>query len=283
MLPFSRRRFLEAAGLTAVAPAIDFAAAQTAAPASAAAIAVEKNVVFGKGGQLDMRLDIYKPRPGTEKRTATIHLHGGGFTGGNKEQLNERILPYARAGYTAISADYRLTAQGSWPAMIEDVKAAIRWTRANASRLAIDTAHIIVVGYSAGGYLALTAAGTPNRAELEGTGGNAGVPSHVAACVAYYAVTEKGPPPSPAASTYVSAAYPPTILFHGVADTTVPIESSQRFFQLLRDTKIPSEFHSFAGVAHVFDSQPDLAQVCGQLADVFIDRHVLNPRPTPTA
>jgi acetyl esterase/lipase len=283
MLQLSRRRFLEAVGLTAIAPAVDLASAQTAVPASPAAIAVEKNVVFGKGGQLDMRLDIYKPRPGTEKRTATIHLHGGGFTGGNKEQLNERILPYARAGYTAISADYRLTAQGSWPAMIEDVKAAIRWTRANASRLAIDPAHIIVVGYSAGGYLALTAAGTPNRTEFEGTGGNAGVPTQVAACVAYYAVTDKGPPPSAAAATYVSASYPPTILFHGVADTTVPIESSQRFFQLLRDAKVTSEFHSFAGVAHVFDSQPDLAQVCGQLADVFIDRHVLNPRPTPTA
>ena len=125
----------------------------------------------------------------------------------------------------------------------------------------------------------MTAAGTANRAELEGAGGNAGVGTQVAACVAYYAVTEKGPPPSPAAATYVTAAYPPTVLFHGVADTTVPIESSQRFFQVLRDAKVPSEFHSFAGVAHVFDSQADLAQVCGQIADVFLTRHVLNPRP----
>ena len=78
----SRRRFIEAAGIAAAAPAVDFASAQgTATPAS---IAVEKNVVFGKGGALDLRLDIYKPRPGTEKRAATIHLHGGGFTGGNK-------------------------------------------------------------------------------------------------------------------------------------------------------------------------------------------------------
>jgi len=277
----SRRYFLETAGIMAAAPAIELASAQgtTTTPT----MAIEKDVVFGKGGALDLRLDIYKPRPGTEKRAATIHLHGGGFTGGNKEQLSERILPYARAGYTAISADYRLTAQGSWPAMIEDVKAAIRWTRANAGRLGIDPARIIVVGYSAGGYLALTAAGTPNRAELEGSGGNAGVGTQVAACVAYYAVTEKGPPPSPAAASYVSASYPPTVLFHGVADTTVPIESSQRFFQLLRDAKVPSEFHSFAGVAHVFDSQPDLAQVCGQIADVFVTRHVLNPHPAPTA
>jgi acetyl esterase/lipase len=277
----SRRHFLEAAGIAAAAPALDLAGAQTTS--TAAPIDVEKNVVFGKGGSIDLRLDIYKPRLGTEKRAATIHLHGGGFTGGNKEQLSERILPYARAGFTAMSADYRLTTQGSWPAMIEDVKAAIRWTRANAGRLGIDPARIIVVGYSAGGYLALTAAGTANRSELEGTGGNAGVGTQVAACAAYYAVTEKGPPPSPPAASYVTASFPPTVLFHGVADTTVPIESSQRFFQLLRDAKVPSEFHSFAGVAHVFDSQADLAQVCGHLADVFIDRHVLHPRPAPTA
>jgi len=277
----SRRYFLEAAGAIAVMPALDIASAQ--GTTSAPSIAVEKDVVFGKGGTTDLRLDIYKPRPGTEKRAATLHLHGGGFTGGNKEQLNERIRPYALAGYTAISADYRLTTQGSWPAMIEDVKAAIRWTRVNASRLGVDPARIMVVGYSAGGYLALTAAGTPNRADLEGAGGNAGIGTQVAACVAYYAVTDKGPTPSPSAASYVTATFPPTVLFHGVADTTVPIESSQRFFQLLRDAKVPSEFHSFAGVAHIFDSQPDLAQVCGQIADVFIDRHVLNPRPTPTA
>ena len=54
-----------------------------------------------------------------------------------------------------------------------------------------------------------------------------------------------------------------SLRFHGVAHATVPIESSQRFFQLLRDAKVPAEFHAFAGVAHVFDSQPDLAQVCG--------------------
>src|SRR5258705_4225739 len=216
----SRRYFLETAGILAAAPAIELASGQgtrTTPP-----MGIEKDVVFGKGGALDLRLDIYKPRPGTEKRAATIHLHGGGFTGGNKEQLSERILPYARAGYTAISADYRLTGQGSWPAMIEDVKAAIRWTRANAGRLGIDPARIIVVGYSAGGYLALTAAGTPNRAELEGSGGNAGVGTQVAAFVAYYRLTDKGPPPSPAGGGCMCAADPPAPVFFVVAGTRPP-------------------------------------------------------------
>jgi len=280
MTRLTRRGFLGTAGIVAAAPALEAMAAQSTSPS--ASISVEKDVVYGKGGAMDLRLDVYRPRPGSEKRVATIHLHGGGFAGGNKETLTERVRPFAAQGYTAIASQYRLTGQASWPAMIEDVKTAIRWTRANASRLGIDPARIVIVGYSAGGYLALTAAGTQNRADLEGSGGNPGVGTQVAGCLAYYAVTAMGPPPSPSATTYVTAAFPPTVLFHGVADTTVPIESSQRFFQLLRDAKVPSEFHSFAGAPHIFDRVPEYASACAQVADVFLDRHVINPRPFPT-
>lgn len=274
----TRRGFLGTAGILAAVPALGAMAAQSASPVS---IPVEKDVVFGTGGEKELRCDLYRPRPGTEKRAATIHLHGGGFAGGSKETLSERISPFAAQGYLAIAAQYRLTGQGTWPAMLEDVKTAIRWTRANSGRLGIDPARIVVVGYSAGGYLALSAAGTQNRPDLEGRGGNPGVGTQVAACVAYYAVTEKGPPPSPSAMSSVTAAFPPTVLFHGVADTTVPIESSQRFFQLLRDAKVPSEFHSFAGAPHIFDRVPEFAVACAQVADLFVDRHVIDPRPFP--
>jgi dipeptidyl aminopeptidase/acylaminoacyl peptidase len=63
------------------------------------------------------------------------------------------------------------------------------------------------------------------------------------------------------------------VLFHGVADTTVPIESSQRFFQVLRDKKVPAEFHCFAGQPHIFDREPVFANACAQLADLFIARN----------
>jgi len=168
----TRRSFLEAAGLAATAPMLGAVPAE--AQARGGSLAVEKNVVFGKGGDMDLRCDLYRPAPGTEKRMATIHLHGGGFTGGSKDTLTERIQPYAAQGYLAIASQYRLLGPAAWPAMIEDVKTAIRWTRANAASLGIDPARIVIVGYSAGGHLALRAAGTQNRRELEGSGGNAG-------------------------------------------------------------------------------------------------------------
>ncbi|HYS25373.1 MAG TPA: alpha/beta hydrolase, partial [Vicinamibacterales bacterium] len=185
----TRRLFLGSLGATLALPELR-ARAQGPAPAAPAAN-VEADVVYGKGGDTDLHLDIYKPTGAANKRMAIVHFHGGGFTGGNKNGLAARLQTMSGRGYVNIAAQYRLAANGAarWPAQIEDVKAAIRWTRANASRLGIEPARIAVAGYSAGGHLALFAAGTANRPEFEGKGGNAGVPTEVAACLAYYAVT----------------------------------------------------------------------------------------------
>jgi hypothetical protein len=55
---------------------------------------------------------------------------------------------------------------------------------------------------------------------------------------------------------------------------TVPVESSQHIFQMLRSAKVPSELHTFAGQDHVFDRDPKFAVACGNLADLFIDKNV---------
>jgi len=260
--------------------------------AQSGSVGVEKDVVFGKGGDMELKLDIYKPPAGKEKRMATIHFHGGGFAGGNKESLAERIKPYAALGYVAIAAQYRLSGQAGYPALVHDAKAAIRWVRANVKRLGIEPQRIGVVGYSAGGYHALFTAGTGNRPEFEGTGGNAGVSSQVAACIAYYPATNIPANMLPAgadefakrganATTYIAAGFPPTAVFHGFKDTTIPIDSSQRLVQQFRDANVPVEFHAFEGVPHVFDSNPEFAVLAAQLADLFLDRHVVNPRTYP--
>ncbi len=277
----------------AAVPALSSVAmAQTPGPAQTN-VKVESDVVFGKGGDMDLKLDIYRPPAGvTPKRMATIHFHGGGFTAGNKESLSERVKPFAALGYVAIAAQYRLAGQAGYPALVHDAKAAIRWVRANATKLGIDPARIAVAGYSAGGYHALFAAGTGDRAEFEGSGGNAGVSTKVAACLAYYPATNVPASMLPAGSdaaaqkaanstTYIAAGYPPVAIFHGMKDTTIPVESSKRLVQQFQDAQVPVEFHAFEGVPHVFDSNPEFAVITAQLADFFIDRHVLNPRTYP--
>jgi acetyl esterase/lipase len=298
MQGMTRRRFIGTTGLAAVAPLGTSLSGMTPqnAASTRGAVPIEKNIVFGKGGSTDLHLDIYRPPSGTEKRMATIHIHGGGFTGGSKDTLVERVPPYAARGYVAIAVQYRLAGDAKWPSQIEDVKAAIRWTRANAKSLGVDPERIAVVGHSAGGHLALFAAGTPNRPEFEGKGGTPGVSTQVVACCAYYPATEITPRPDGTANnllaagsdaaahraaspvSYITKDFPPTVIFHGTADTTIPLESSERLFKQLRDAKVPVEFHAIEGVPHVFDSNKEYAEAAAALADFFIDRHVVHSR-----
>jgi acetyl esterase/lipase len=297
MTGMTRRGFMGTAGLAATVPALGSLAKESEAAAQRS-IEVERDIVFGQGGSTELKLDIYRPPAGTEKRMATIHLHGGGFRAGSKESLNERVRPYAERGYVAITSQYRLTGEARWPAQIHDVKAAIRWVRAHADDLGVMSDRIAIAGYSAGGQLALFAAGTGDRPEFEGEGGTPEVSTKVIACFAYYPGTQvrlgRGANANPlladgsdeaahvAASptTYV-ADFAPTVLFHGTEDTTIPPDSSERFYRMLQDEAVPSELHLFAGVPHVFDSHPEFAQAAAQLADFFTDRYVINPRTYP--
>ena len=148
MHEMTRRGFFETAGMAAVVPSVGVFTAQSGGPARGS-MSIEKNIVFGKAGNTDLHLDIYKPSGGPQKRMAMIHIHGGGFTAGSKDTLADRVAPFVALGYVSIPVQYRLIGEARWPAQIEDVKAAIRWTRANASRLNIDANRIAVAGYSA--------------------------------------------------------------------------------------------------------------------------------------
>jgi acetyl esterase/lipase len=298
MEEMTRRGFLETAGMAAVIPSVGAIAAQNGGPTRGSA-SVEKNIVFGQAGNTDLHLDIYRPADVAEKRMALIHIHGGGFTAGSKDGMADRIAPFVALGYVSIPVQYRLAGEAKWPAQIEDVKAAIRWTRANAKSLGVDPERIGVVGYSAGGHLALFAAGTCNRPDFEGKNGTPGVSTQLAACCAYYAVTEIRPRADGTANvllapgsdevahraasplTYVAKGFPPTVIFHGTADVTVPLESSERLFKQFREAQVPAEFHAFEGVPHAFDSNPEFAKVAARLSDFFIDRKVLHPRTYP--
>ena len=259
---------------------------------------VESDIVFGSGGGRDLVCDIYHPQKDMGKRTALIHLHGGAWQFGGKEMMSNKAAYFAARGYVSIATQYRLTDEAKWPAQIEDVKACIRWTRATADRLGIEPSRIALVGYSAGAHLALIAAGTQNRPELEGQGGNTGAGTELAACFAYYPPieiereTDEGDhwlmPEGSSQSDYQAASpvsyigpdYPPTALFHGGADF-MPIENSLRMFHGLRADDVPVELHIFEGLSHEFDQHAEFGEECAALCDLFLDRHVVNPRVYP--
>jgi len=300
MARFTRRSFVKATGAVAAAPALAGIAMQARSQPPAPDIGdlrAERDIVFGKGGDMDLTLDVYRPPEGvTSKRMGIIHLFGGGFFTGNKNAgyiINDAKALGAR-GYTSISANYRLSSQGSWPAQIHDTKAAIRWVRANADRIGIDADKIAVAGYSAGGMLSLLAGGTNGKADFEGDGGNAGVSSDVTAAIGVYPLAsaqiatslwpegQATPEAIAAASptTYIGPNHAPTIIIQGEADTTVLPSSSINYWNALHEAGVPAALTMIQGANHAFDNAAlDAVEVMAQSIDLFLDRLFVNPQP----
>src|SRR5499427_8727964 len=301
MARLTRRGFVKASGALAAAPALTALSLQAQGPApDTGDLRVEKDIVFGKGGTKDLTLDVYRPPAGVaSKRMAIIHLFGGGFFVGNKNAgyiINDAKALGAR-GYTSVSANYRLQSEGLWPAQIHDTKAAIRWTRANADKLGVEANRIVIAGYSAGGMLALMAAGTRGRKEFEGEGGNAGVSSEVNACIGVYPLASaqiatglfpqgQATPENIAAASptsYITKDFAPTIFIHGTDDGTVPVQSSIDFFTKLRALGVPTTMTLIQGADHAFDNSAfDAIEVMAHSIDLFLDRLIINPKPYPS-
>jgi acetyl esterase/lipase len=130
-------------------------------------------------------MDIVRPKE-AGKHPAILAIHGGGFRGGSRKGYQAICTTLAERGYVCATADYRLAPAAPFPAAVYDVKSAVRYLRANASRLGIDPAKIGVMGGSAGGHLALFLGVTGNVPEFEGDGPNRDQSSRVSVVVDYY-------------------------------------------------------------------------------------------------
>ena len=255
---------------------------------------IEENMVIGKGGDRDLLVDIIKPVNLSRPVPGILFLPGGGWRRADRTPLTERYgISLANHGYVCVAGGYRVMDEARWPAQIQDVKASIRWMRANAEMLGIDPSLIVVAGKSAGGHLALLAAGTPDLKVFEGDGGNPTVSSRVAAVVGVSPVTTVvdrartpdfepmfGKDPSDelviAASpvSYADANYPPALFLHGTSDDRVPHSTTMVMYQKLEDAGVPVDLHLFAGQDHFFDREPHFYRAVTDAMHLFISRYV---------
>jgi acetyl esterase/lipase len=104
------------------------------------------------------KLDIYLPSEGNGPYPVIISIHGGAYSGGDKMGPDLLMAMSAlKRGYAVVSVNYRLSGEAVFPAQIHDIKAAIRFLRANAAQYNLNPNQIACWGSSAGGQLSALA------------------------------------------------------------------------------------------------------------------------------
>jgi acetyl esterase/lipase len=168
------------------------ATANTMPPTSALASPTALTRVAGElayaTGSIAQRLDLYMPVE-VPHPALVVFIHGGGWVTGDKRGPlpTTAVEFFVEQGYAVASVNYRLADEATFPAQLLDVKAAIRWLRANAGSYGFDPDRMVVVGESAGAHLASllgVSAGEPQFDDPDL--GNAGVSSAVSAVVDFY-------------------------------------------------------------------------------------------------
>jgi acetyl esterase/lipase len=131
-------------------------------------------------------LDIYLPAEGTGPFNVIVYVHGGGWGVSDKRsaELEQALKQGLKHGYAVVSVNYRFSSEAKFPAQIYDVKAAIRWIRANGKNYNLKTEKIGAWGGSSGGHLVALLGTSGGVKELEGASlGNAQESSRVQAVI----------------------------------------------------------------------------------------------------
>jgi acetyl esterase/lipase len=138
------------------------------------------------------RLDLIRPAASAASAPpaaggtfpVVVVIHGGAFSVGDKTDMRNEVRALVARGYAVASPNYRMSGEAPFPAAVADVKAAVRWLRANADRYGLDPTRIGAIGESAGANLAAMLGTSGNLTFPEDTAlGNITQPSTVRAVV----------------------------------------------------------------------------------------------------
>lgn len=160
-----------------------------------------KNIEFAQaptadGSSKTLRINIWKG-VGEDPQPVVLFVHGGAWESGdnnlegNASEQIRALMSLREKGMTVAAATYRFSREAVFPAQIHDVKAAVRFLKANATTYGIDPDRIMTMGESAGAQLALLAAVSNGEEALEGKiGANLDFDSNVIGCVDCYGMTD---------------------------------------------------------------------------------------------
>jgi acetyl esterase/lipase len=274
--------------------------------------AAETGIPFATVEGVELKLDLHRPQD-VERPLVAIYVHGGAWRAGSREDVPVAAL--LRHGIAIASVDYQLSIQARFPAQVHDIKAAIRFLRAKADTLRIDTERIAIIGSSAGGHLAALTGLTNDHTELEGSvGDHLDQSSRIAAIVSFYGAgnlqsilgqsTELGltvrvpalklllgnlPDQASALAALASPVQhldrkdPPLLLIHGDADPQMPYQQSLELEQACKAKGAACQLISLSGGKHggdVFYSEQQMIRVA-EFLKAALKPHASSARGDP--
>ncbi|NUO97990.1 MAG: alpha/beta hydrolase fold domain-containing protein [Nonomuraea sp.] len=237
-------------------------------------------------------LDLYLPSTGITPRPLIIWHSGSAWSSDDGKSGADAIAAvFNPLGFAVAGVSVRSSAQGIFPAQVHDIKAAIRWLRANAATYQLDPNRFAIMGDSSGGWLTEMATLSGGVAALEGTLGTTGVSSAVQVGLAFYSPTnflqmnaqnlptgglDHDSPASPESllvgcpiqtcpatvaqanpMTYVDSNDPPLMFLHGQADFLVPHGQSVLLYNRIKAQCGDATFISVPGADHMMTQVMD--------------------------
>lgn len=215
-------------------------------------------------------VQLYQPRADKASGAAIVVCPGGGYRALAPHEGHDVAVWLNSLGVTAVVLKYRLGPKYQHPTMMQDALRAIRFTRSKAAEWKIDPNRVGIMGFSAGGHLASTAATHFDTGNLNARDPIERLSSRPDAAILCYPVITMTDPFAHKGSRLnllgenpsqllidlmsnekqVTEWTPPTFLFHTADDSGVPVENSLMFAAALRQKKVPHELHVFEHGRH---------------------------------
>jgi acetyl esterase/lipase len=250
-----------------------------ASAARAGEIVFEEGVEYANPDNQHLQLNLARPKDGAGPFPAIVCIHGGGFRAGERKGWDARVKKFAEHGFVAVTVTYRLAPKYQFPAAVNDVKAAVRWLRANAAKYHVDPDRIGATGDSAGGHLTLFLGVTGGVKQFDAAdGGNTSESSRVQAVVDFYGPSDFTQSYGKSVDAHIvlpmffggnldekrklhvigSPLYwvtpeaAPTLLLHGTEDKYVAHEQAVWMFERLQAAQVDAKLVTLQGAGHGF-------------------------------
>jgi acetyl esterase len=228
----------------------------------------KEEIIYKTTGGIDLRLHVFE-REGRREgppSAAIVYFFGGGWFGGTPEQFYPQCEYFASRGMLAASAEYRVKGKHGVSPLecAADGKSAIRWLRSRAAELNIVPDRIAAGGGSAGGHVAACAAMVE---QLDEPGEDLSVSSRPDALVLFnpgvdlFNIGVEVPAMAGLSESekrllspdhHIRPGLPPSIVFQGTGDATVPYESVERFAHRMSAAGNSCKLVAFKGMGHGF-------------------------------